>query len=62
MMVKEKWVSKNISSLLFLRLNNMDLSAPLLERFQVFMALAQGRMSGEELSAWFERCCGEGRG
>ncbi|MDY6852755.1 MAG: type II toxin-antitoxin system death-on-curing family toxin [Thermodesulfobacteriota bacterium] len=46
-----------VVSLLFLKLNGMDLSAPMEERYQVFMALADGGMGEDELSAWFERYC-----
>lgn len=45
-----------VVSFLFLKLNGMDLSVPMEERYQVFMALADGSMSEDELSAWFERC------
>lgn len=45
-----------VASLLFLKLNGIDLSAPMEERYQVFMALAGGNMSEDELSSWFERC------
>ncbi len=46
-----------VVSLLFLKLNCMDLSAPMLERYQVFMALAEGSLSEDELSSWFQRYC-----
>lgn len=46
-----------VVSLLFLKLNGIDLSAPMEERYQVFMALADGSMGEDELSAWFERYC-----
>lgn len=46
-----------VVSLLFLKLNGMDISAPIEERYQVFMALADGSMSEDELSLWFERYC-----
>ena len=46
-----------VVSLLFLRLNGMDLSAPMPERYQVFMALAEGGLSEDELSLWFQRYC-----
>ena len=46
-----------VVSLLFLRLNGLDLSASLEERYQVFMALAEGGLSELELAVWFERNC-----
>jgi death-on-curing protein len=44
-----------VVSLLFLRLNGMDLSAPMSERYQVFIALAEGRLSEDELFSWFQK-------
>ncbi|MBU2550028.1 MAG: type II toxin-antitoxin system death-on-curing family toxin [Proteobacteria bacterium] len=44
-----------VVSLLFLKLNAMDLSAPMEERYQVFMALADGSLNEDELSSWFQR-------
>jgi death-on-curing protein len=44
-----------VVSLLFLRLNEMDLAVPLEERYKTFMALAEGALSEEELSTWFDR-------
>lgn len=46
-----------VVSLLFLRLNDMDLTVPLEERYKTFMLLAEGKMSEEELSTWFHRSC-----
>lgn len=46
-----------VVSLLFLKLNGMGLSASMLERYQVIMALAEGRMSEDELFSWFQRYC-----
>ena len=48
-----------VVSLLFLRLNGMDLTAQLEERYRVFMSLAEGRLSEAELSAWFVEHCRE---
>jgi death-on-curing protein len=48
-----------VVSLLFLRLNGLDLSAPMPERYTVFMALAQGSLTEDELSSWFQRYCRE---
>ena len=45
-----------VVSLLFLRLNGLVLTAPMTDRFLVFMALAEGRMGEDELAAWFEGC------
>ncbi|MBU2552658.1 MAG: type II toxin-antitoxin system death-on-curing family toxin [Proteobacteria bacterium] len=46
-----------VVSLLFLKLNGMDLSAPMEERYRVFMALADGSLGEDDLTAWFERSC-----
>ena len=48
-----------VVSLLFLRLNGLILSAPMPERYTVFMALAQGSLSEDELASWFQRHCRE---
>lgn len=44
-----------IVSLLFLKLNGMDLSASMEERYHIFMTLAEGGLSEDDLSEWFER-------
>ena len=46
-----------VVALLFLRLNGLELSAPLEERYRIFMTLAQGGLSEAELAVWFERNC-----
>lgn len=42
-----------VVSFLLLRLNGLELVAPLEERYQTIMALANNELSEEELAAWF---------
>ena len=46
-----------VVSLLFLRLNGFTIVATQEERYQAFLALAEGRLDEAELTAWFEQRC-----
>lgn len=43
-----------VVSLLFLRLNGLTILATPQDRYETFMALAEGRLEETELAAWFE--------
>ncbi|HRO61854.1 MAG TPA: type II toxin-antitoxin system death-on-curing family toxin [Burkholderiaceae bacterium] len=46
-----------VVSLLFLRLNGFTIVATQEQRYETFLALAEGRFDEAELGAWFEHWC-----
>jgi death-on-curing protein len=43
-----------VVALLFLRLNGYSVTAPQEEKFEIFMALASGRLEEDELASWLD--------
>lgn len=47
-----------VASFVFLEINGQSVTAPEIEAYEVFMALAAGDLTEQELADWFRRSCG----
>ena len=47
-----------VASFVFLEINGRSVTAPEIETYEVFMALAAGDLTEQELADWFRRSCG----
>lgn len=47
-----------VASFAFLEINGLSVTAPEVEVYEIFMALAAGELTEEQLADWFGRSCG----
>lgn len=47
-----------VASFAFLEINGRSVTAPEIEVYEIFMALAAGELTEEQLADWFGRSCG----
>ena len=47
-----------VASFAFLEINGLSVTAPEIEVYEIFMALAAGELTEEQLADWFGRSCG----
>ena len=47
-----------VASFAFLEINGRSVTAPEVEAYEIFMALAAGELTEEQLADWFGRSCG----
>ena len=47
-----------VASFAFLEINGLSVTAPEIEVYEIFMALAAGELTEEQLADWFARSCG----
>ena len=47
-----------VASFAFLEINGRSVTAPEIEVYEIFMALAAGELTEEQLADWFARSCG----